>query len=113
MVFIHDFGRELVYGNTSTIADSGVVSGAVTDGGYFVRVFSSSFFSWFARVAMEDSSSPHMVMRMRGSVPEGRTRRRPFRGSNFLLYSRRRFLAESELFRACFCSVVAGILRMT
>ena len=113
MVFIHDFGRELVYSNTSTIIDSGVVSGAVTDGGYSVRVFSSLSFSWFARVAMEDSLSPHIVMRMRGSVPEGRTRRRPFRGSNFLLYSRRRFLAESELLRACFCSAVAGILRMT
>lgn len=61
---------------------------------------------------MADLSSPHMVMRMRGSVPEGRTRRRPFRGSNFLLYSRRRFLAESEFFRACFCSAVAGILRI-
>lgn len=32
MVSIHDFGWELVYGNTSTIADSGVVSGAVADG---------------------------------------------------------------------------------
>ena len=113
MVSIHDFGWELVYSNTSTIIDSGAVFSAVTDGGYSARVFSSSFFSWFARVAMADSSSPHMVMRMRGSVPEGRTRRRPFRGSNFLLYSRRRFLAESELFRACFCSAVAGILRIT
>lgn len=113
MVFIHDFGRELVYGNTSAIPDSGVVSGAVTDGGYSVKVFSSSFFSWFARAAMEDSSSPHMVIRMRGSVPEGRTRRRPFRGSNFSLYSRRRFLAESEFLRACFCSAAAGILRTT
>ena len=49
MVFIHDFGRELVYGNTSAIPDSGVVSGAVTDGGYSARVFSSSFFRWWVR----------------------------------------------------------------
>ena len=54
-----------------------------------------------------------MVMRIRGSVPDGRTRRRPCSFSSVWLYSRRIALTLSEDLRDSFCFEVAGILMIT
>lgn len=54
-----------------------------------------------------------MVMRIKFSVPEGRTRSRPSTDWRRLLKSSRSFLAASEVLRDCFCSGVAGRLMMT
>ena len=62
---------------------------------------------------MDGSSSPHMVMRINGSVPEGRTSRRPLTDFSLSSYSRRSFLAWSEVLRACFCVGVASRFTMT
>ena len=43
-----------------------------------------SFLSSSARAVMADSSLPHIVMRMRGSVPEGRTSKRPSRAVSWV-----------------------------
>ena len=59
------------------------------------------------------SSSPHMVIRMSGSVPEGRTRRRPFTDLTFSSYCDIVDLTTSDVARLDFCAGVAGMVRFT
>ena len=59
------------------------------------------------------SSSPHMVIRMSGSVPEGRTRRRPFTDLTFCSNCDIVDLTTSDVARLDFCAGVADMVRFT
>ena len=59
------------------------------------------------------SSSPHIVIRMRFSVPEGRTRRRPLTDLTFSSKCDMMSLTASDVASVVFCAGVAGRLTMT
>ncbi len=79
----------------------------------YIKHFSNLSFNSLAKMVIESLLLPQTVMRMSGSVPEGRTRRRPFSDSSFWLYSRRSFLICSEDLRLSFCSGEASTLMIT
>lgn len=87
-----------------------VVFGEKSD---FHKISPNSFFSLFAKSVMIFSSFPHIVMRISGSVPEGRTRRRPETDLSFWSKSSNRFLAFLEVLRFSFWMGVVSILIMT
>ena len=58
------------------------------------------------------SELPHIVIRIKFSVPEGRTSRRPDSFFSFWSYSSKSFFAASRVFKFCFCFSVAGKFRI-